>query len=71
MPTLTHKSTGLPVKVGDDLTDFRGDPAKVSSIEEPHKPSSTGRIYTVAGGSYFPSVFDCVWKDRTDGGAGV
>ena len=49
---------GNEVQIGDKVTSFRGEEATVKSWSEPHKPSSTGRIYTTAG-EYFPSVYDC------------
>lgn len=56
--TLTHN--GQPVQLGEILEDFRGDHARVTGGQAPHKPSSTGKIYTDAG-HYYPSVFDCQW----------
>ena len=38
---LTHK----PVQIGDVVKTFRGDSVVVRGIVEPHKPSSTGRVY--------------------------
>lgn len=56
--TLTHN--GQPVRPGEILEDFRGNHARVTGGQAPHKPSSTGKIYTDAG-QYYPSVFDCQW----------
>lgn len=56
--TLTHN--GQPVTAGEILEDFRGDHARVTGGQAPHKPSSTGKIYTDAG-HYYPSVFKCQW----------
>lgn len=56
--TLTHN--GQPVKTGEILEDFRGDQFRVTGGQAPHKPSSTGRIYTDAG-HYYPTVFNCKW----------
>lgn len=55
---LTHN--GSPVKPGEILEDFRGDQARILGGQAPHKPSSTGQIYTSAG-NYYPSVFGCKW----------
>lgn len=64
---LVHKVTGVEVKVGDDVVDFRGNSAKVVDWMQPHSPASTGRIYTSTNqtGAY-PSVYDCEWVDRED-----
>ena len=56
--TLTHK--GQPVQLGEILEDFRGEQSRVTGGQAPHKPSSTGKIYTTAG-NYYPSVFNCQW----------
>jgi hypothetical protein len=56
--TLTYN--GQPVTAGEILEDFRGDQARVTGGQAPHKPSSTGKIYTDAG-HYYPSVFKCQW----------
>jgi hypothetical protein len=56
--TLTHN--GQPVQAGEILEDFRGNQSRVTGGQAPHKPSSTGKIYTTAG-NYYPSVFDCKW----------
>ncbi len=56
--TLTYN--GQPVQVGEILEDFRGDQCRVTGGQAPHKPSSTGKIYTDAG-HYYPSVFNCAW----------
>ena len=44
----------------------------VARIQEPHKPSSTGRVYItpLVGGTwreFFPSVIGAKWIGRTDG----
>jgi hypothetical protein len=59
MAKLISKITGKEVKAGDILTDFRGDTTVLKSFTEPHKPSSTGKVY-VEGGltGYYPSVYD-------------
>lgn len=56
--TLTHN--GQPVSPGEILEDFRGDHYRVTGGQAPHKPSSTGQIYT-DGGNYYPTVFNCQW----------
>ena len=56
--TLTYN--GQPVRAGEILEDFRGNQSRVTGGQAPHKPSSTGKIYTDAG-NYYPSVFSCQW----------
>jgi hypothetical protein len=31
----------------------------------PHKPSSTGRVFTGSGREYFPSVFNMTWRKES------
>jgi len=66
---LIHKN-GKEVQVGDEVVSFRGEKATVISIQEPHTPASTGRLYVKEEGGweqgYYPSVFDCEWEGRTD-----
>lgn len=59
--TLYHVGTDKVVHEGDELTDFRGAKDILIDGEPPHKPGSTGRVY-VAGGSYYPSVFNLRWR---------
>lgn len=56
-------SNGNEVKVGDSLTDFRGDKAIVKSFEAPHKPGAKGRIYVEGGWGYYASVFRCEYVE--------
>jgi hypothetical protein len=60
---LTHN--GTPVNQGDELRTFRGARAQILGGQAPHKPSSTGMIYTSAG-NFYPSVFDCNWTRETE-----
>ncbi len=61
MAKIVHEKTGIEVTENEVLTDFRGDTAIFKSFREPHKPSSTGRVYTDDGSDYtnesFPSVY--------------
>jgi hypothetical protein len=56
--TLTRN--GQPVKPGQTLKDFRGDPYRIDGGRAPHHPASTGKVWT-SGGEFFPSVFGCKW----------
>jgi hypothetical protein len=56
---------------GDEVVSFRGERAIITSVEEPHKPASTGRVYVrwVEDGrtaSFYPGVFNLHWEGRTD-----
>ena len=65
---LIHSATGQPVKLGDAVRDFRGDPAKVTSWELPRHSGSTGRVYVVTPEGwiqgYYPAVFDLEWRKQ-------
>ena len=71
---LVYELTHEPVRIGDVVKTFRGDSVVVAGIVEPHKPSSTGRVYvkphdgTGCGQEFFPSVINAVWVGRTDQG---
>ena len=61
---LINSTTRQPVQIGDQVETRDGTRGIVLSITEPHKPSSTGRMY-VKGHTmhyeFFPSVFNCEW----------
>lgn len=67
---LVYESSGLEVKIGDSVTLRNGLNVKVLSVEKPHKPSSTGRVYVDGefNGSpgYYPSVIGAKWIERED-----
>lgn len=46
--------------------DFRGHVDTIVGGRAPHKPSSTGRVWTADGREYFPSVFDMKWVNIAD-----
>lgn len=59
-----NEKTGKEVKVGDKVTCFRGSEYTIRSFEPPHKPSSTGRIYTHEGlGGKYASVYGCKYVE--------
>ncbi len=58
---LINTVTKQPVKVGDMVTNFRGEPSIVLGMTEPRHSGSTGRI-RVDFGEYYPSVFQCEWE---------
>lgn len=61
---LVHEASGKPVEVGEQVKDFRGDVDTIEGGDAPHRPGSTGRVYT-NGGSFYPSVFDLRWVSYT------
>lgn len=68
---LVYEKTGTEVKVGDVVTLRDGDEVKVTSIQPPHKPSSTGRVTVQIAPSdtemsYFPAVIGAHWIERED-----
>ena len=52
---------GKEATVGMEVTSFRGEKAKLISWTEPHKSSSSGRVYVELESGikmeYFPSVY--------------
>lgn len=64
-PTL-HHADGTPVKIGDTVTNHRGESSKVTHIELPHKPSAAGRICTDDGSYCYVTVYNLTWHGRTD-----
>jgi hypothetical protein len=51
---LINRTTGKEVKIGDTVTSFRGEKAKVEYMNPPHKSSSSGFV-----NNYYASVYDC------------
>jgi len=69
---LIYENTGEPVKAGDLVSAQDGELFRLDFYREPHKPSSTGRVYVTRldGGrqrELFPSVIGAKWIERTDG----
>jgi hypothetical protein len=65
MTKLINEKTGSEIQVGDKLLCFRGEEYILQGFKEPHKPSSTGRVYVKAvlpdgregmSREFFPSV---------------
>ena len=51
---LVNITTGQEVKIGDTVTDFRGETATVEYMNPPHKSSSSGFV-----NNFYASVYDC------------
>ncbi len=63
--TLVHVDTEKPVKLNETVENFRGDPRTVTGGEAPHKPSSSGKIYTKErGGTSYPGTCKLMWKPQ-------
>lgn len=58
---------GKEVKIGDKAVTFRGENVIVTGMREPHKPSSTGRVYVQHENGdereYFPTVIGAKWVE--------
>jgi hypothetical protein len=67
---LVYKANGNEVKVGDVVTDSRGNKCVVKYFAEPHKPSSEGKIYVEDengfGREFYVSVIGAEWIERED-----
>lgn len=62
---------GKKAIIGQEVITFRGEKGILVRIDEPHKPSSTGKVYVeLYGGTwtrtFYPSVIRGEWVDRTD-----
>jgi hypothetical protein len=57
----TLVENGIPVLEGDVVTDFRGDTDIVRGGRPPHKPSSSGFVWTASGREFYPDVFGLKW----------
>lgn len=67
---LVYTKDKTPVYVGDKLT-LNDDEFTITSITEPHKPASTGRVNGLFEGagyesSFFPGVIGAEWINRED-----
>lgn len=62
---LVHKD-GHEVRIGDEVTTFRGERGRLLSWSPPLTPQSTGRVeveYDNVVCSWYPGVIDCVIKE--------
>ena len=58
---LINQLDNEPVRIGDSITDFRGEVTTLAGGEPPRSAASTGRVTTPCGGSYYPSVYNLKW----------
>lgn len=59
--TLVYERTGKPVVENEVVLDFRGEADTITGGCPPHKPSSTGRVWTQDGRECYPDVFNLKW----------
>lgn len=59
--TLVYERTGKPVMEGEVVLDFRGEADTIMGGRPPHKPSSSGFVWTQDGKECYPDVFDLKW----------
>jgi hypothetical protein len=59
--TLVYEPNGLPVLSGEILESHQGDMYRIVGGRPPHKPSSSGFVYTVDNREFYPTVFDLKW----------
>jgi hypothetical protein len=70
---LVYSVNNQPVQVGD-VVHVRNEPFYVEAMIEPHKPSSTGRVWCRSMDErkyfceWFPNVIGAEWIERTDQG---
>jgi len=51
---------------GTKAATFRGEVHTIIGGRAPHKPSSTGRVWTADGREYYPGVFDMKWVNTQE-----
>jgi hypothetical protein len=51
---------------GTKAATFRGEVHTITDGRAPHKPGSTGRVYTADGREYYPGVFDMKWVNTQE-----
>ena len=55
-------AAGTDATIGASYTDFRGERHTLEGSRPPHKPGSTGRVYTDRG-EFYPSVIDLTFVE--------
>ncbi len=63
---LRHKDSNERVAKGVTALDFRGNSDVIVGGSAPHKPGSTGRVWTADNRVYYPSVFGMRWVLTTE-----
>lgn len=69
---LVSKKTGIEIKTGDIVTDFRGDRWICRGFTPPRHPGSTGRIHVLSDHNdninteFYPSVFEAEIVKQTE-----
>ena len=65
---LLDVETGAELKVGDERTTFRGEHVRITDLQPPHKPESTGKVYVKyvgeeTTGGYYPNVIGARFEE--------
>jgi hypothetical protein len=57
-----------PAVKGQEVTTFRGEKLTLTGWREPHKPSSTGRVFVTGNyvGEFFPSVIGGEFREENE-----
>lgn len=58
---LREDVTERGVRKGETVRSYRGEDCVLTGGRAPHKPESTGKVWTSDGGEYYPSVFGLRW----------
>ena len=62
-----YAQDGTPLRIGAQVSTFRGEKAEVRGMYQPHHPGSTGRVFLRfedgSEGEYFPSVINAQWGE--------
>ena len=59
---LVHEDASTQgVYEGEAVRSYRGEDCVLTGGRAPHKPGSTGKVWTSDGGEYYPSVFGLRW----------
>lgn len=67
---LLDAETGAELKEGDERVTFRGEKVRITSLQPPHKPDSTGKVNVQfvgeeTTGVYYPSVIGARFEEVT------
>ena len=49
------------VREGETVRSYRGEDCVLTGGRAPHKPGSTGKVWTSDNGEYYPGVFGLRW----------
>lgn len=58
---LVDAVNGNPIKTDDRRLTAKGEDSAITGGRPPHKPGSTGKVWTDDNGEFYPSVFGLEW----------